>query len=42
MNVTLQLNGFPTHLIVSKKGTIEKVTSNYHELDVALEQLSKQ
>tara|TARA_R110002126_G_scaffold58619_1_gene154530 strand:+ start:210 stop:986 length:777 start_codon:yes stop_codon:yes gene_type:complete len=41
MNVTLQLNGFPTHFIVSKKGTIEKVTSNYHELDAALELLSK-
>jgi peroxiredoxin len=37
MNTTLQINGFPTHIIVNKQGVIEKVTSNYHDLEVALE-----
>ena len=41
MNTTLQINGFPTHFIVNKKGVIEKVTSNYHDLEVALEKVSE-
>jgi peroxiredoxin len=42
MNTTLKINGFPTHFIVNKKGIIKKVTSNYHDLEVALEQVSKE
>ncbi|MBU0940814.1 MAG: TlpA family protein disulfide reductase [Bacteroidetes bacterium] len=41
MNTTLQINGFPTHFIVNKQGVIEKVTSNYHDLEVALDKVSK-
>jgi thiol-disulfide isomerase/thioredoxin len=37
MNSTLQINGFPTHYILNKRGVIQKVTSNYHDLEVALE-----
>ncbi|MDG2433363.1 TlpA disulfide reductase family protein [Flavobacterium sp.] len=42
MNETLQINGFPTHFIVNKEGIIEKVTSNYHDLAVALQQVSSE
>ena len=41
MNKTLQINGFPTHFIVNKEGVIEKVTSNNHDLEVALEKVSE-
>jgi thiol-disulfide isomerase/thioredoxin len=41
MNRILQINGFPTHFIVNKNGIIEKVTSNYHDLEVALEKVSQ-
>ena len=41
MNNTLQINGFPTHLIVNKNGIIEKVTSKHQDLEVALENSSK-
>lgn len=41
MNETLQINGFPTHFIVNKNGTIEKVTSKYQDLEVALEKISQ-
>ena len=42
MNQTLQINGFPTHFIVNKEGIIEKVTSNNHDLEVALEQVTSE
>jgi hypothetical protein len=40
MNNTLQINGFP-HFIVNKNGIIEKVTSKYQDLEIALENSSK-
>tara|TARA_R110000868_G_scaffold204071_1_gene452085 strand:- start:6602 stop:7375 length:774 start_codon:yes stop_codon:yes gene_type:complete len=40
MNLTLQLNAFPTHIIINKEGFIEKVVSNYTSLEVALEKAS--
>lgn len=42
MNQALQINGFPTHFIVNKEGIIEKVTSNNHDLEVALEQVTSE
>lgn len=41
MNLTLQLNAFPTHFIINKEGTIAKVLSNYKGLEVALEKVSE-
>ncbi|MFV8361790.1 TlpA family protein disulfide reductase [Flavobacterium sp. ZT3P35] len=41
MNNTLQINSFPTHLIVNNNGIIEKVTSKYQDLEIALENSSK-
>jgi hypothetical protein len=41
MNETLQLNAFPTHLIINKEGLITKVLNNYKSLEVALEKESK-
>jgi len=37
MNQALHLNGFPTHFILDKNGTIRKVVSNYESLNAALE-----
>ena len=42
MNLTLQLNAFPTHFIINKEGNIAKVLSNYTGLEVALEKVSKE
>ncbi|MFB0910265.1 MAG: TlpA disulfide reductase family protein [Flavobacterium sp.] len=36
MNLTLQLNTFPTHFIIKKDGSIAKVLSDYKSLEVAL------
>ncbi len=36
MNEILNLNAFPTHFIINKKGTISKVLLNYESLEVAL------
>jgi peroxiredoxin len=41
MNEKLDLNAFPTHFILDKKGKIKKVVSNYESLEVALEKESK-
>jgi peroxiredoxin len=41
MNLTLQLNAFPTHFIINKEGAIAKVLSDYKSLEVALEKVSK-
>ncbi|MBP2283911.1 peroxiredoxin [Flavobacterium sp. CG_23.5] len=41
MNLTLQLNAFPTHFIINKEGTIAKVLSDYKSLEVALKKVSK-
>lgn len=41
MNLTLQLNAFPTHIIINKQGFIEKVVSNYTSLEVALVKVSE-
>jgi peroxiredoxin len=40
MNVTLQLNAFPTHIIINKEGSIAKVLSDYRSLEVALAKVS--
>jgi hypothetical protein len=32
MNLTLQLNAFPTHFIINKDGSIAKVMSDYKSL----------
>ncbi|MGO4820267.1 MULTISPECIES: TlpA family protein disulfide reductase [unclassified Flavobacterium] len=40
MNLTLQLNTFPTHFIINKEGFIVKVLSDYKGLEVALEKES--
>lgn len=42
MNLTLELNAFPTHFIINKEGMIAKVLSNYAGLEVALENISKE
>jgi hypothetical protein len=39
MNLTLQLNAFPTHFIINKDGSI-KVMSDYKSLEVALAKVS--
>ena len=39
MNLSLQLNAFPTHIIINKDGFMEKVVSNYESLEVALEKV---
>lgn len=41
MNVTLQLNSFPTHFILNKEGMIAKVLPNFESLEVALAKESK-
>ena len=41
MNLTLQLNAFPTHFIINKEGKIAKVLSDYKSLEVALKKVSK-
>jgi peroxiredoxin len=41
MNLTLQLNAFPTHFIINKDGSIAKVVSDYKSLAVALEKVSR-
>jgi peroxiredoxin len=40
MNLTLQLNAFPTHFIINKDGSIAKVMSDYKSLAVALAKVS--
>jgi hypothetical protein len=40
MNLTLQLNAFPTHFIINKDGSIAKVMSDYKSLEVALAKVS--
>lgn len=40
MNLSLELNAFPTHIIINKEGYVYKVTSNYEGLEVALEKAS--
>jgi peroxiredoxin len=42
MNLTLQLNAFPTHFIINKKGFIVKVLSDYKALEVALVKVSEE
>lgn len=42
MNLSLQLNAFPTHFIINKEGIIAKVLSNYTGLEVALEKVSEE
>ncbi|EIA09260.1 TlpA family protein disulfide reductase [Flavobacterium frigoris] len=42
MNLTLQLNAFPTHFILNKEGFIVKVLSDYNSLEVALDKVSKE
>jgi peroxiredoxin len=42
MNLSLQLNAFPTHFIINKEGNIAKVLSNYSGLEVALEKVSEE
>ena len=42
MNLTLQLNAFPTHIIINKEGFMEKVVSNYAGLEVSLEKASRE
>lgn len=41
MNETLDLNAFPTHFILNKKGLISKVLPNFESLEVALAKESK-
>ncbi|WP_239452957.1 TlpA family protein disulfide reductase [Flavobacterium tistrianum] len=41
MNESLQLNSFPTHFIINKKGMIAKVLPNFESLEVALAKESK-
>jgi peroxiredoxin len=41
MNLTLQLNAFPTHFIVNKEGFIVKVLSDSKSLEVALTKVSE-
>lgn len=41
MNEKLDLNAFPTHFILDKKGLIKKVVSNYESMEVALAKESK-
>ncbi|SDX61178.1 TlpA family protein disulfide reductase [Flavobacterium degerlachei] len=41
MNLTLQLNAFPTHFIINKEGFIVKVVSDYKSLEVALDKVSR-
>ena len=41
MNEVLQLNSFPTHFILNKKGLISKVLPNFESLEVALAKESK-
>lgn len=41
MNLTLQLNAFPTHFIINKEGLIVKVLSDSKSLEVALAKASK-
>ncbi|PKH66538.1 TlpA family protein disulfide reductase [Flavobacterium sp. ALD4] len=41
MNLTLQLNAFPTHFIINKDGSIAKVLSDYKSLEVALYKVSE-
>lgn len=36
MNLTLQLNAFPTHFIINKEGVIVKVLSDFKSLEAAL------
>lgn len=40
MNLTLQLNAFPTHFIINKEGIIVKVLSDFKSLEAALEKAS--
>ena len=40
MNLTLQLNVFPTHYIINREGIIVKVLSDSHTLKVALRKVS--
>jgi peroxiredoxin len=41
MNLTLQLNAFPTHFIINKEGFIVKVLSDSKSLEVALAKVSE-
>jgi peroxiredoxin len=41
MNQALHLNGFPTHFILDKEGTMLKIVSDYESLNAALEKLLK-
>ena len=41
MNLTLQLNAFPTHFIINKEGFIAKVLSDSKSLEVALAKVSE-
>jgi len=41
MNAKLNLNSFPTHIILNKEGYISKVVSNVESLEVALQKESK-
>jgi len=41
MNQVLHLNGFPTHFILDKEGTMLKIVSDYESLNAALERLLK-
>lgn len=41
MNLTLQLNAFPTHFIINKEGFIAKVLSDSKSLEVALQKVSR-
>jgi peroxiredoxin len=40
MNLTLQLNAFPTHFIINEEGVIVKVLSDFKSLKVAFEKVS--
>ncbi|MBE0391768.1 TlpA disulfide reductase family protein [Flavobacterium sp. PL002] len=42
MNLTLQLNAFPTHYIINKEGIIVKVLSDFKSLEAALGKISSE
>ena len=42
MNLTLQLNAFPTHFIINKEGVIVKVLSDFKSLEAALAKASEE
>jgi peroxiredoxin len=42
MNLTLQLNAFPTHFIINKEGFIFKFVSNFTGLEAALKEISEE